>query len=109
MQDILTRRWHECCKCVSANAHLAAIVMMGGLLEALFVARANKLPDKRALVNAVSAPKDKSTGKTLNYQEWMLDSYIKVARELNWITESGKDVADILKEYRNFISSREGT
>jgi hypothetical protein len=96
-------RWHECCKCVGANAHLAAIVMMGGLLEALFVARANKLPDKRALVNAVSAPKDKSTGKTLNYQEWMLDSYIKVARELNWITESAKDVADILKEYRNFI------
>jgi hypothetical protein len=77
--------------------------MMGGLLEALFVARANKLPDKRALVNAVSAPKDKSPGKTLNYQEWMLDSYIKVARELNWITESAKDVADILKEYRNFI------
>jgi hypothetical protein len=55
--------------------------MMGGLLEALFVARANKLSDKGALVNAVSAPEDKSTGKTLNYQEWMLDSYIKVARE----------------------------
>lgn len=103
MKDILTRRWHECCKCVGANAHLAAIVMMGGLLEALFVARANKLLDKRALVNAVSAPKEKSTGKTLNYQEWMLDSYIKVARELNWITESAKDVADILKEYRTFI------
>lgn len=33
----------------------------------------------------------------------MLDSYIKVARELNWITESAKDVADILKEYPNFI------
>lgn len=77
--------------------------MMGGLLEALFVARANKLPDKSALVNAASAPKDKSTGKTLNYQEWMLDSYIKVACELNWITESAKDVADVLKEYRNFI------
>ncbi len=103
MRNILTRRWYECCKCVGADAHLAAIVMMGGLLEALFVARANKLSDKSALVNAVSAPKDKSTGKTLNYQEWMLDSYIRVARELNWITESAKDVADILKEYRNFI------
>jgi hypothetical protein len=82
---------------------LAAIVMMGGLLEALFVARANKMPVKDPLINATSAPKDKSTGKTLNYQEWMLDSYIKVAHELKWISESAKDVADVLKEYRNYI------
>ncbi|MCC6139008.1 MAG: hypothetical protein IT389_00170 [Nitrospira sp.] len=103
MREILTRRWQECCKCVNASAHLAAIVMMGGLLEALFVARANKMTVKDPLLNASAAPKDKATGKTLNYREWMLDSYIKVAHELKWITESAKDVADILKEYRNYI------
>ncbi|MBX3352527.1 MAG: hypothetical protein KF684_06295 [Phycisphaeraceae bacterium] len=103
MREILTRRWHECAKCVNANAHLAAIVMMGGLLEALFVARANKMPDSRPLINAASAPKDKSTGKTIDYQKWMLDSYIKVGFELNWITASAKDVADTLKEYRNYV------
>lgn len=103
IRDILTRRWHECRKCVNADAHLAAIVMMGGLLEALFVARANKMPVKDPLINATSAPKDKATGKTLNYQEWMLDSCIKVAHELKWITESAKDVADVLKEYRNYV------
>jgi hypothetical protein len=103
MRDILVRRWQECRKCVHANAHLAAIVMMGGLLEALFVARANKMPVKDSLLNAASAPKDKTTGKTLNYQEWTLDSYIKVGHELEWITESAKDVADVLKEYRNYV------
>lgn len=103
MRDILTRRWHECAKCVKADAHLAAIVMMGGLLEALFVARANKMTDKILLTGAANAPKDKATGKTTNYQEWMLDSYIKVGCELKWITESAKDVADKLKEYRNFV------
>lgn len=103
MRGILARRWHECRRCVNADAHLAAIVMMGGLLEALFVARANKMPDKTPLINATSAPKDKSTGKTQNYQEWMLDSYIKVGQELRWITESARDVADVLKEYRNYI------
>ena len=103
MRDILTRRWQECCKCVNADAHLAAIVMMGGLLEALFVARANKMSVKDPLLNAASAPKDKVTGKTMNYQDWMLDSYIKVAHELRWITESAKEVADVLKEYRNYI------
>lgn len=103
MRGILTRRWHECAKCVKAEVHLAAIVMMGGLLEALFVARANKMTDKAPLTSAANAPKDKTTGKTKNYQEWMLDSYIKVGRELKWITESAKDVADKLKEYRNFV------
>jgi hypothetical protein len=103
MRDILARRWHECAKCVKAEAHLAAIVMMGGLLEALFVARANKMPDKTPLTAATSAPKDRMTGKVTNYQEWMLDSYIKVGFELRWITESAKDVADKLKEYRNFV------
>lgn len=103
MRDILTRRWNECATCVRANAHLAAIVMMGGLLEALFVARANKMSDKTPLVSAANAPKDRTTGRTTNYQDWMLDSYIKVGFELGWITESAKDVADKLKEYRNFI------
>ncbi len=103
MRDILTRRWHECAKCVKAEADLAAIVMMGGLLEALFVARANKMPDPKPLINAANAPKDKTTGKTINYQDWTLDSYIKVGCELKWITESAKDVADKLKEYRNFV------
>ncbi len=103
MQGILTRRWNECAKCVKADAHLAAIVMMGGFLEALFVARANKMPDKTPLTSAKSAPKDKATGKTTNYENWMLDSYIRVGFEMNWITESAKNIADTLKEYRNFI------
>lgn len=103
MKGILANRWLECCKCVTAEAHLAAIVMMGGLLEALFVARANKMTDKSPLVKAQSAPIDKKSGKTMDYREWMLDSYIRVGHELGWITESAKQVADILKEFRNYV------
>jgi hypothetical protein len=103
MQEILSGRWVECSKCVTVGAHLAAIVMMGGLLEALFVARANKMDDKAALVKARAAPISKSTGKTLDYREWMLDSYIKVGHELGWITESARQVADVLKEFRNYV------
>ena len=36
MRGILGRRWEECRKCIAADAPLAAVVMMGGLLEALF-------------------------------------------------------------------------
>jgi len=103
MRDILTGRWHECAKCVKADAHLAAIVMMGGLLEAMFVARANKMPDPKPLISATNAPKDRATGRTTNFQEWMLDSYIKVGCELKWITALGMTLADTLKEYRNYV------
>lgn len=103
MREILVRRWHECRRCVTAEAHLAAIVMMGGLLEALFVARANKMVDKNPLIKAASAPKDSKTHRTLNYQDWMLDSYLKVGHELGWITASAKQVADVLKEFRNYV------
>lgn len=103
MQDILLRRWNECQVCILGGAPLAAVVMMGGLLEALFVARANKLSDKGALFNTAGTPIDKRTGKPLSLQNWMLASYIAVGHELGWISKSGKDVAGVLREYRNFI------
>lgn len=46
MQEILKNRWVECVNCLSASASLAAIVMMGGLLEALLLARINKETNK---------------------------------------------------------------
>ena len=76
---------------------------MGGLLEALFVARANLLTNKAALFKAKSTPMDFKTKKPLALTEWTLRPYIDVAAELGWITSSGKDVAAILRDYRNYI------
>jgi hypothetical protein len=103
MKVILERRWVECTKCVGVKAHLAAIVMMGGLLEALFVARANQLTDKSILFNAASVPKDPSTGKPLPLDRWMLNSYLQVGHDVKWITKSGRDVAVVLGEFRNYV------
>lgn len=103
MRDILARRWGECSRCLSADAPLAATVMMGGLLEALFVGRANRLADKSALFNCSSTPTDFKSKKALDLRQWMLASYIDVGYELKWISRSGKDVAAILRDYRNFI------
>jgi hypothetical protein len=101
MRAILERRWIECTKCVAVKAHLASIVMMGGLLEALFVARANQLPDKSVLVRAPSAPT--KAGKAAPLDEWMLKNYITVGHDLGWITRSARDVAGVLGEYRNYV------
>lgn len=102
MQAILQRRWSECSKCIAANAPLAAIVMMGGLLEALLLARVHKEPNRSLVFKAVSTPKDKS-GKTLQLQEWTLRHYIDVAHELGWISTSAKDIGEVVRDYRNYI------
>jgi hypothetical protein len=103
MQSILTRRWEECVRCLQANASLAATVMMGGLLEALFVARANKLSNKRALFGSKVAPIDRKTKKPLELRCWTLAPYIDVGHDLEWISHSAKDVAVVLRDYRNYV------
>lgn len=103
MKDILNRRWRECQVCIQAGAHLAATVMMGGLLEGLFVARQNRM-DKKLLIEAKTAPKDrKDNGKVKALDRWTLNDYIEVGHELGWITSSGRKVSAALRDYRNFI------
>lgn len=103
MKGILERRWEECRKCVAVEAPLAAIVMMGGLLEALFVARANRLSDKSPLFKSSSVPIDSRTKKPLDLRDWTLRPYLDVGHELGWITRSAKEVAAVLRDYRNYI------
>jgi len=103
MQEILVRRWSECIACVQTEAPLAATVMMGGLLEALLLARVHRETDKAKVFKATGAPKDKETGKTLPLSEWTLQHYISVAHELKWISRSAMDVSKVLRDYRNYI------
>jgi hypothetical protein len=103
MRSILANRWMECTRCVEASAYLAATVMMGGLLEALLVSRANRMSDKRPLFSAGSTPIDAKTKKPLDLKHWTLAPYIDVAHELGWITRSAKDVAIVLRDYRNYV------
>jgi hypothetical protein len=103
MQAILSRRWKECELFLQAGAYLAATVMMGGLLEALFVARANQMTDKRPLFTAKSTPIDGRTKKPLQLGEWTLRPYLDVGAELGWISKPGKDVGAVLRDYRNYV------
>ena len=103
MQQVLTRRWQECVACLSAGAPMAATVMMGGLLESLFLARVNREPNQKAIFTATAAPKDRKTLKPKSLKEWGLSDYIAVAHELHWISRAANDVSGVLREYRNYI------
>lgn len=103
MQNILSRRWAECSFCIqSKRAPLSAVVMMGGMVEALVLARVHSATDKSKVFNCKAAPKDKSN-KTVNLKEWTLNNYIEVAHEVGWISQTAKDISVILRDYRNFI------
>jgi len=102
MQAILNRRWFEAWSCIGAKAYLAATVMIGALLEALLLARVNRLADKSPIFASKCAPKDKA-GKTRPLQEWTLNAYIDVAHDLGWIGKASRDVGVVLRDYRNFI------
>lgn len=82
MQEILNRRWAECLVCIAHAAPLSATVMMGGLVEALLLARVNREANKAPIITANTAPRDKS-GKTLMLTEWTLKGFLDVAHELN--------------------------
>jgi len=103
MQAILVKRWEECVICVKSGAPLAALVMMGGLLEGLLLAKINNLADKALVFTAAAAPKDAKSGKALQLKEWGLRNYIDVAHELKWITKTTKDIGEVVRDYRNYI------
>lgn len=102
VHEILRRRWNECAVCISAGAPMAATVMIGGLLEALLLARVNRETNQSPIFRAKSAPRDK-VGKTLSLKDWALKNYIDVAHELGWITKAAKDISEVLRDYRNYI------
>ena len=100
--SILNNRWNETTKCIEVGANLAATVMIGALLEGVFMAKALELPDKKILTSSPKAPKTKE-GKPKQIRDWTLQEFIGVAHEINWIRESGKNIANVLRDYRNYI------
>lgn len=105
MQSILCRRWNEIINCLHNDkpAPLSATIMMGGVLEALFIARINKLSDKRPIFKLKAVPKNKKTGTPLPFSDWTLNDYIEVATEMTWIGKPARDIGKVLRDYRNLI------
>ena len=102
MRQILEGRWTETQRCLGAHAHLAATVMMGGLLEALLLARVHRMPSPGDAFKTKACPKDKA-GKPVPLQQWTLADYIDVAHELGWIARSARDVSAVMRDYRNYV------
>jgi len=82
LEPIIQARWLEAQRCQHAGAYVAAVVMMGSILEALLLARSSLSPAEA--YQAKSAPRDR-VGKSVALHDWSLSTLVDVAAERGWI------------------------
>lgn len=99
--EILAQRWNEVQKCVNAGAFLAAIIIMGSMLEGMLLATLQLFPAEAN--KSASAPIDSNTGKPKLFANWSLSDMINVAHEANWINLDVKKFSHALRDFRNLI------
>ncbi|OGC04432.1 hypothetical protein A2276_08680 [candidate division WOR-1 bacterium RIFOXYA12_FULL_43_27] len=97
---ILAFRWEEAQKCVKAEAHLSAVIMMGSILEGTLLYKVEQ--NTTMACRATSSPKDRAA-KTKPIHEWSLSSLIDVAHEVGWLQGDVKRFSHALRESRNLI------
>ncbi len=99
--ELLHSRWIEAQRCVDAAAYLAAIIVMGSLLEGLLLGVFQR---KAAVANTcASAPRDSKTGKVKHFAEWSLAEMIDVAHSVEWLGLDVKRFSHALRMFRNLV------
>jgi hypothetical protein len=99
--EILADRWNQAQKCINSEAYLAATIIMGSMLEGMFLAVLQKFPKEGNTSKA--APVDPRTEKVKYFADWSLSDMINVAHEADWIDLDVKKFSHALREFRNLI------
>jgi hypothetical protein len=100
LKRILEGRWAEAQACQNAGAYLAAVVMMGSVLEGVLLAVGNNnLP---RCYRAAGTPKARD-GSPVALEKWTLNSLIDVAVELGWIKTDRGQFRHALRQSRNIV------
>ncbi|QUH24209.1 hypothetical protein HYG87_10795 [Methanobacterium alkalithermotolerans] len=98
--NILELRWNEIESCLSAEAFLAAIILMGSILEGVLIHNVEKNP--KDANQSPYAPKYKNN-TIKKFKHWTLNDLINVAHDLDWMGKDIKDFNSSLRDYRNLV------
>jgi hypothetical protein len=104
LESVLQSRWLEAQKCHHAKAYVAAVVMMGSILEALLLARC--FLSAGAAHQSPAAPKDKSTGRNLAISDWTLHALIEVSVDNGWLKSDRAKFSHALTPEAGLTSTR---
>lgn len=97
---LINSRLEEIEICIKYKAPLAAIFLIGSVLESILLLLTINYPKKYGSANC--APKDK-TGKVVSFKDWTLNNLIDVSAELGVMNPDTKYFSQGIREYRNFI------
>jgi|SRR5271170_669570 len=97
---ILKERIGEIRKCLAAGAPLAVIFLCGSTLEGVLLGLARE--KAKDFNQSALSPKDRA-GMAKRFQEWTLNDFINVARDLNLVGEDVKKFSHALRDFRNYI------
>lgn len=100
LEEVLRYRWAEIQKCLDSGAYLAALVMMGSLLEGVLLAVIAMHPKEAYSCKACPKGRD---GQPLQSGNWSLHHLIEVAHECGWIERDARDFSQELRDYRNMV------
>jgi len=100
VSGIIKQRIHEIRNCLDAKAALAAIFLCGSTLEGILLGVA--CTNAKGFNQSALSPKDKM-GKVKPFQDWTLNDFINVARDLDFLGEDVKKFSHALRDFRNYI------
>jgi len=103
LQDNLEQRWMEMEVCAASEAYLAAVIMLGSILEGALLAKLKA--NIEAPMNSSKAPKDRSS-KVKSIDEWTLAECITVATDLGYLPKSVEKHSHELRDTRNLVHPR---
>jgi hypothetical protein len=100
LQENLGYRWSEMEACAIGEAYLAAVIMLGSILEGALLAKLRE--NFQAAMTSSKAPKNK-TGTVKFLDDWTLMEYIMVATDLNYAPKSVEKYSHELRDIRNLV------
>ena len=101
ISDIVKYRLCEVEACIKSEAPLAAIFMIGSILEGILLGVATAYP--KQFNQAKSAPRDKTSGKVRAFPEWTLNNMIDVATEIGVLKQDIQKFSHVVRDFRNYI------
>jgi hypothetical protein len=101
LEPIIQSRWIEAQRCQHAGAYLAAVILMGSILEGLLLARCSTDPSEA--FRSPAAPKDRRTGVSIPLHEWKLSALIDVSVSTSWLKLDRGKFSHALRESRNIV------
>jgi len=98
---LLEVRWQETERCLASAAYLSALVIMGSLLEGALYAWVTQHADDAKASTAL--PRDRVSGRAIEFSQWSLSDLINVSYERLWIQQDIRDFSHVLRDYRNLV------